>query len=62
MTVLNTPRGTLYIGATFKDEKEAHDNGYGYWFTHRDNDGKRIDIYSKTLSDCELAMVIFDAQ
>lgn len=51
MTTITTPRGTIFIRENFVDEQEALNNGYGYWFTHRDADNRRIDIYSKALDE-----------
>lgn len=49
ITSITTPRGTIIIQKIYTDEQEALDNGYGYWFTHKTKDSKRIDIYSKAL-------------
>ncbi len=51
MTTITTPRGTIFIQKTFVNKQEARDNGYGYWFTHRDTEGRRMDIYSKALDE-----------
>lgn len=50
-TTIITPRGTIFIQESFSSEQDAHNNGYGYWFTHRNTEGKQIDIYSKALDE-----------
>jgi hypothetical protein len=46
-----TPRGTFKIQESFSSEKEARSNGYGLYFTHWDEEDKRIDIFSKSLDE-----------
>ena len=64
MITVKTPRGTIYIQEIFTSDQEANSHGYGYWFTHRDTNDRRMGIYSKSLDDSghrnKFAIVMFN--
>ena len=56
---IKTARGTFNVKAIFKSEKEANDNGFYIYFTHYDEQDRRIDIYTKHIGEysCYFAII-----
>lgn len=51
ITTLTTPRGTFNVTEEFCTKKEAEDAGYGFYFTHYDEQDNPIDIYTKPIEN-----------
>lgn len=45
--IIKTPRGTFNVKAIFKNQKDANDNNFYYYFTNDDG----TDIYTKYIGE-----------